>query len=128
MLNVSTTASNGAQLKERLPVIADADKWDRTETHEPNSWRKSFEASSVKIAMKIYVVVAGPSQMHRCDENAGLAQWRLRLICNEELPGVRVPHPAPKFACLLHLNKLVEDYLSPVVADTVRHSCKEVVG
>ena len=27
---------------------------------------------------------------------AGLAQWRLRLICNEELPGVRVPYPAPK--------------------------------
>ena len=26
---------------------------------------------------------------------AGLAQWRLRLICNEELPGVRVPYPAP---------------------------------
>ena len=65
--------------------------------------------------------------MHRCDENAGLAQWRLRLICNEELPGVRVPHPAPKFACLLHLNKLVETTY-PIVADTVRHSCKEVVG
>lgn len=97
MLNVSTTTSNGAHLKERLPVIADADKWDRTETHEPNSWRKSFEASGVKIAMKIYVVVAGPSQMHRYGENAGLAQWRLRLICNEELPGVRVPYPAPAF-------------------------------
>lgn len=68
MLDVSMTASNGAHLKERLPVIADADKWDRIETHEPNSWRKSFEASRVKIAMKIHVVVAGPSQMHRCGE------------------------------------------------------------
>ena len=27
--------------------------------------------------------------------NAGLAQGRLRLICNEEMPGVRVPYPAP---------------------------------
>lgn len=26
---------------------------------------------------------------------AELAQWRLRLICNEELPWVRVPHSAP---------------------------------
>lgn len=30
-------------------------------------------------------------------QQAGLAQWRLRLICNEELPGVRVPYPAPFF-------------------------------
>ena len=52
MLNVSTTASNGAHLKERLPWRQDADKWDRTKTHEPNSWGKSLEASSVKIAMK----------------------------------------------------------------------------
>ena len=50
MLNVSTTASNGAHLKERLPWRQDADKWDRTKTHEPNSWGKSLEASSVKIA------------------------------------------------------------------------------
>lgn len=26
---------------------------------------------------------------------ARLAQWRLRLICNEEIPGVRVPYLAP---------------------------------
>ena len=52
VLNVSTTASNGAHLKERLSWRQDADKWDRTKTHEPNSWRKSFKASSVKIAMK----------------------------------------------------------------------------
>lgn len=88
MLNVSTTASNGAHLKERLPVIADADKWDRTETHEPNSWGKFLEASSVKIAMKIYVVVAGPSQMHRCGEifDAAIAQLAERFICNELVP------------------------------------------
>ena len=90
MLNVSTTASNGAHLKERLPVIADADKWDRTETHEPNSWRKSFEASSVKIAMKIYVVVAGPSQMHRCGEilmPPCLSSDRNRLVSDRETHG-----------------------------------------
>lgn len=84
MLNVSTTASNGAHLKERLPVIADADKWDRTETHEPNSWRKSFEASSVKIAMKIYVVVAGPSQMHRCGEECWVGREVMHLTCNKD--------------------------------------------
>ena len=29
MLDASTAASNGAHLKERLPAIADADKWDK---------------------------------------------------------------------------------------------------
>ena len=37
MLNVSTTANYGAYLKERLPQQQDADKWDKTKTHELNS-------------------------------------------------------------------------------------------
>ena len=56
-----------AHLKERLPVIADADKWDRIETHEPNSWGKFLEASGVKTAIA-NMVAAGPSQMHRRGE------------------------------------------------------------
>ena len=64
--------------------------------------------------------------MHRCDENAGLAERSCTLLVIRTT-ALRVRHPAPKFACLLHLNKLVETTY-PVVADTVRHSCKEVVG
>ena len=34
-----------------LVLVRMNDKWDKTKTHdELNSWRKSFEASSVKIA------------------------------------------------------------------------------
>ena len=33
-----------------LVLVRMNDKWDKTKTHELNSWRKSFKASSVKIA------------------------------------------------------------------------------
>lgn len=71
------------------------DKWDRIKTHEPNSRGKSLEASSVKIAMNIYVVVTGPSQMHRCGGIfAGLAE-KLCTLLVIRTTSLRVRHPAP---------------------------------
>ena len=49
---------------------------------------------------------------------AGLAQWRLRLICNEELPGVRVPPPAPRnmvYMAVASVSKTEEVGSNPVV-------------
>ena len=70
VLNVSTTASNGAHLKERLPWQQDADKWDRTKTHELNSRGNPRSQQRKDSPWRRYdMVVAGPSQMHRYGEN-----------------------------------------------------------
>lgn len=51
-----------------------------------------LNAAVLKTAECLAVLRGSESYTFR---HAGLAQRRLRLICNEETPWVRVPHPAP---------------------------------